>query len=163
MVAVCAEKQLSQLALEEVSASDCPATEPLHEVTETVTAQDRQHATEQLTTTPETTESSAKEATAAAVPTGKTLEQTQPDPRVVPVCGERQLPQLALKKVSASACTATEQQDEHIEGVTPEEQSDEQQKQPDEDAEEKQPRSPTASDVSIAEPVSYTHLRAHET
>ena len=93
---MCAERQLSQLALKKVSAPAWPATEPLGEVIETVTAQDPQHATEQLTTTPPPqtqilippdtrTESSATEATAAAVPTERTLEQTQPDPRVVAV------------------------------------------------------------------------------
>ena len=85
-----------------------------------------QHATEQLTTTPPpqtqiptapdtTTESSATEATAAAVPTGRTPKQTQPDPQVVAVPPETQLSQLPLEKASASAWPATEQPhpDEH--------------------------------------------------
>ena len=65
----------------------------------------QQHVTQQLTTTPPpqtqiptapdtTTESSATEATAAAVPTGRTPKQTQPDPQVVTVRPERQLSQL---------------------------------------------------------------------
>ena len=83
-----------------------------------------QHATEQLTTTPQTqiptapdttTKSKATGAAAAAVPTGATAaavpKQTQPGPKVVAV-PKRQLSQLALQKASASACLATEQPDE---------------------------------------------------
>ena len=79
-----------------------------------------QHATEQLTRTPQpqiptapdtTTESRATGATAAAVPTGRTPKQTQPDPQVVAVRPERQLSQLPLEKASASAWLATEQPD----------------------------------------------------
>ena len=94
-----------------------------------------QHATEQLTTTPPpqtqiptapdtTTESRATGATAAAVPTGRTPKQTQPDPQVVAVRPERQLSQLPLEKVSASAWPATEQPDELIETVTAQHRTD---------------------------------------
>ena len=94
-----------------------------------------QHATEQLTTTPPpqtqiptapdtTTESRATGATAAAVPTGRTPKQPQPDPQVVAVRPERQLSQLPLEKVSASAWPATEQPDELIETVTPQHRPD---------------------------------------
>ena len=93
-----------------------------------------QHATEQLTTTPQpqrqiptapdtTTESSATETRAAAVPTERTLEQTQHDPQVVAVSAENQPSQLLLKKVPTSTWPAT----------------------------------------GALEAVSYTHLRAHET
>lgn len=86
-----------------------------------------QHATEQLTTTQRTqiptapdttTESRATGATAAAVPTGRTPKQTQPDPQVVAVRPERQLSQLPLEKAPASAWLATEQPDELLETVT---------------------------------------------
>ena len=92
-----------------------------------------QHATEQLTTTPQTqiptapdttTESRATGATAAAVPTGRTPTQTQPDPQVVAVRPERQLSQLPLEKASASAWPATEQPDELIETVTAQHRTD---------------------------------------
>ena len=86
-----------------------------------------EHATEQLTTTPRTqsptapdttTESRATGATAAAIPTGRSPKQTQPDPQVVAVHRWRQLSQLALEKASASAWPGTEQPDELIETVT---------------------------------------------
>ena len=94
-----------------------------------------QHATEQLTTTPPpqtqiptapdtTTESRATGATAAAVQTGRTPKQTQPDPQVVTVRPERQLSQLPLGKESASAWHATEQPDELIETVTAQHRTD---------------------------------------
>ena len=92
-----------------------------------------QHATEQLTTTPQTqiptapdttTKSRATGATAAAVPTGRTPKQPQPDPQVVAVRPERQLSQLPLEKASASAWPATEQPDELIETVTAQHRTD---------------------------------------
>ena len=43
-------------------------------------------------------------------------KQTQPDPQVVAVRHERQLSQLPLEKVSASAWPATEQPDDGLEG-----------------------------------------------
>ena len=92
-----------------------------------------QHATEQLTTTPQTqiptapdttTESRATGATAAAVPTGRTPKQPQPDPQLVAVRPERQLSQLPLEKASASAWPATEQPHELIETVTAQHRTD---------------------------------------
>ena len=94
-----------------------------------------QHATEQLTTTPPpqtqiptapdtTTESRATGATAAAVQTGRTPKQTQPDPQVITVRPERQLSQLPLGKESASAWLATEQPDELIETVAAQHRTD---------------------------------------
>ena len=88
-----------------------------------------QHATEQLTTTPQTqiriapdttTESRATGATAAAVPTGRTPTQTQPDPQVIAVRPEKP----PLEKASASARPATEQPDELIETVTAQHRTD---------------------------------------
>ncbi|MCH2143482.1 MAG: hypothetical protein MK077_10870, partial [Phycisphaerales bacterium] len=85
-----------------------------------------QHATVQLTPTPPpqtqiptasdtTTESRATGATAAAVPTGRTPKQPQPDPQEVALRPERQLSQLPLDKVSASVLPAAEQPNELIE------------------------------------------------
>ena len=51
-------------------------------------------------------------------------KQTQPDPQVVAVRHERQLSQLPLEKVSASAWPATEQPDELIEIVTAQHRTD---------------------------------------
>ena len=92
-----------------------------------------QHATEQLTTTPQTqipiapdttTESRATGATAAAVATGRTPKQPQPDPQVVAVRPERQLSQLPLEKASASVWPAADQPDELIETMTAQHRTD---------------------------------------
>ena len=94
-----------------------------------------QHATEQLTTTPPpqtqiptapatATKSRATGATAAAVPTGRTPKQPQPDPQVVAVRPERQLSQLSLEKASASAWPATEQPDAPTSTVTAQHRTD---------------------------------------
>ena len=94
-----------------------------------------EHAAEQLTTTPPpqtqiptapdtTTESSATGATAAAVPTGRAPKQMQPDPQMVAVHHERQLSQLPLEEVSASAWPATEQPDELSDIVTAQHRTD---------------------------------------
>ena len=96
VVAVRPERQLSQLPLEKASASAWPATEQPGELIETVTARP------------------------AAVPTGKTPKQTQPDPQVDAERPERQLSQLPLEKASASAWPAIEQPDELIETETAE-------------------------------------------
>ena len=113
--------------------------DPKHEPYGIAWRKQPQHATEQLTTTPRTqiptapdttTESRATGATAAAVPTGRTPKQTQPDPQVIALPPERQLSQLPLLQLppeegSASAWLATEQPDELVETVTEQSHTDE--------------------------------------
>ena len=79
-----------------------------------------QHATEQLTTTPQTQIPTAPDSNSTRYNrfTAKTPKQPQPDPQVGAVSPERQLSQLPLEKVSASAWPATEQPDELIQSVT---------------------------------------------
>jgi hypothetical protein len=128
VVAVLPERQMSLLPLEKDSASASPATELPDALVQNVAAQHRTDAgvvctqadaeITHHTRSDTTTESSATEATAAAVPTGRTPQQTQPDPHVVAVPPGKQLPQLPLEIVSASTWPATEQPEELIQSVT---------------------------------------------
>ena len=113
--------------------------DPKHEPYGIAWRKQPQHATEQLTTTPltqiptapdTTTEPKATGATAAAVPTGRTPKQTQPDPQAIALLPERQPSQLPLLQLppeegSASAWLATEQPDELVETVTEQSHTDE--------------------------------------
>jgi hypothetical protein len=116
--------------------------DPQHEPYGIAWRRQPQHATEQLTTTPQTQiptapdtkkESGATGSIAAAVATRRipkqqphrdtattwtTTEQPQPDPQEVAVRPERHLSQLPLEKASASAWPATEQPDGPGEIVT---------------------------------------------